>query len=153
MYDILMKYEKMISSTLVSFETEKQEKLTAQNHLARLETAFHDLVQKYERAKEIITGFQENEATLVKHIEEFEENIEKLNDKYLQFKAYAIEKINEANKTIGLKDKEHTETLSHLEEELRNANDKTKFLEGEVIKITEKSKSYSIFQPLVTNFK
>lgn len=144
-------YEKMISSALISVENEKQEKELAQNHLARLEIAFHDLVEKYERAKQIISGFQQNESVLLKHIEDFEDDLCRLKDRYIQFKSYALKNLNDANATIKSLKNEHAEQIKDYQEKLSDASSKIKILESDNLK---NNKPYtSIFQPLVTNFK
>lgn len=149
MYDILIKYEKLISSTLVSYDNEKKEKIITQNHLTCLELAFHDLIQKYERAKEIILGFQKNEKILLTHIGEFETDVEKLKMRYLQFKKYAVNTINEANATINKITEENATQIQEMEKKLEYADQKIRFLEEN----SKNNNTFSIFEPLVTNLK
>lgn len=155
--DIMNKYENLISDALTEREMLRQEKDTVQNHLANLEVAFHDLVEKYERAKTIIHGYEQNEAALLKHIDDFEKNIQRLETKYIDFKTYAIEKLTEANAELERKEKEHMGECVQLKTELAHCQNKMKSLENDMSRLViipkKTNEPLSIFKPLINNFK
>lgn len=62
---------------------------TLKGHLAAMEMAFSDLVQKYERCKTIVQGYKQNEDTLREHVQMLEETLQKNEEKYEALKAHA----------------------------------------------------------------
>lgn len=58
-------------------------------HLAAMEMAFSDLLQKYERCKTIIYGYKQNEGTLNEHVQVLEDTLQKNEEKYEALKAHA----------------------------------------------------------------
>lgn len=58
-------------------------------HLAAMEISFSDLLQKYERCKNVIQGYRENEVTLREQVQMLEETLQKNEDKYESLKAHA----------------------------------------------------------------
>lgn len=62
---------------------------TLKGHLAAMEMAFSDLVQKYERCKTIVQGYKQNEDTLRDHVQMLEETLQKNEEKYEALKAHA----------------------------------------------------------------
>lgn len=58
-------------------------------HLAAMEMAFSDLLQKYERSKTIISGYKQNEETLREHVQTLEDTLQKNEEKYEALKTHA----------------------------------------------------------------
>lgn len=78
-----------------------QEIDTNRTHLSNLEKAFYDLLQKYERAKVIIEGFQSNETILKEEVNKYEKLFKQLHTH--QQKENSITSDN--NKILKNKDK------------------------------------------------
>jgi phage shock protein A len=59
--------------------------------IANLESAFYDLLEKYERAKYLVKGFQKNEAVLKKQVQEYENMLDTVKVKFSAYKSISEE--------------------------------------------------------------
>ncbi|XP_041525337.1 transforming acidic coiled-coil-containing protein 3-like [Microtus oregoni] len=69
--------------------------------LNSMEKSFSDLFKRFEKQKEVIEGYQKNEDSLKKCVEEYIAKIEKEGQRYQALKAHAEEKLNLANEEIA----------------------------------------------------
>ncbi|KAK9747139.1 Transforming acidic coiled-coil-containing protein (TACC), C-terminal [Popillia japonica] len=153
---VIVSYENMLEKLVKEHHIVKGERDLVKTHLANLELAFHDLVEKYERAKTIITGFENNEKTFKTHVENYEQSIAKIEKKYNDFKSYAIDKLNEANQILKKNDREYLQEVAKLKAKIIQSQIKINELERQVSRMfikngeTVKNESF-IFEPLVNN--
>ena len=73
-------------------------------HLANLESAFNELLQKYEKAKVVVQGFQQNETLLKKQVTDYEEILESLRVKFATYKSLSDDSLNCVNHKKGCDD-------------------------------------------------
>ncbi|GJQ81469.1 hypothetical protein Trydic_g14625 [Trypoxylus dichotomus] len=153
---VIVSYENMLEKLVQEHHAVKAERDLAKTHLANLELAFHDLIEKYERAKTIIKGFENNEKSFKAHVVNYEEAIAKVEKKYNDFKGYAVDKLNEANQILKKNDREYLQEVAKLKAKIIQSQVKINDLERQVsrmfVKNGESVKSGSfIFEPLVNN--
>lgn len=153
---VIVSYENMLEKLVEEHQLVKGERDVAKNHLANLELAFHDLIEKYERAKTIIKGFENNEQSFKAHVVSYEEAIAKIEKKYNDFKSYAVDKLNEANQILKKNDREYLQEVAKLKAKIIQSQIKINELERQVTRMFMKNgecvKSESfIFEPLVNN--
>ncbi|XP_044256924.1 transforming acidic coiled-coil-containing protein 1-like [Tribolium madens] len=98
MNQILEEYEKTIASHDTEYKKLNDLHETVKGNLATLEMAFHDVIQKYERAKAVIEGFKANEEVFKDNIERMEKNLKMEAQRYESLKAHASKQIEKANK-------------------------------------------------------
>lgn len=109
---LLSEYVKAFNQALNEVETITVENDTTKRHLANLESAFSDVHQKYERAKQIIEGFRTNEEMLQHSLINSTETVKKSGEKYDSLKAHAKAQIERSNKELlGYRDKHQTEVI------------------------------------------
>lgn len=65
-----------------------------------MEKSFSDLFKRFEKQKEVIEGYQKNEESLKKCVEEYIEKIGKEGLRYQALKAHAEQKLKLANEEI-----------------------------------------------------
>ncbi|XP_057627934.1 transforming acidic coiled-coil-containing protein 3 isoform X2 [Chionomys nivalis] len=81
--------------------------------LSSMEKSFSDLFKRFEKQKEVIEGYQKNEDSLKKCVEEYIAKIEKEGQRYQALKAHAEEKLNLANEEIAqVRSKAQAEALA-----------------------------------------
>ncbi|XP_045479284.1 cytotardin-like isoform X2 [Harmonia axyridis] len=149
---VMHEYDNFLRKVLSERQTLIDEKNTAQNHLANLETAFNDLLQKYERAKKVVEGFKNNEDVLKKQMSDWNKMLNMFNKKYNDLKAYAEKKISEANTAIMNKDRGNIEEVAKLKAKILQSQAKINELEKHV-KPNELDNNMSLFAPLKANLK
>ncbi|KAJ3622629.1 hypothetical protein MTP99_018921 [Tenebrio molitor] len=98
MNQILEEYERTITNHITEYKKLNDLHETVKGNLATLEMAFHDVIQKYERAKAIIEGFKANEEVFKDNIESMEKNLKMEVQRYESLKAHASKQIEKANK-------------------------------------------------------
>ncbi|XP_044749352.1 transforming acidic coiled-coil-containing protein 3-like [Coccinella septempunctata] len=148
---VMNEYDTFLRKILAERQTLIEEKNTAQKHLANLETAFNDLLQKYERAKKVVEGFKNNEEILKKQIQDWNKMLNIFNKKYNDLKAYAEKKISEANTAILKSDKGNIEEMAKLKAKILQSQVKINDLEKH-IKPNELD-NVSLFAPLKNNLR
>ena len=111
MRQVLKEYEKTISDLISEKENEKKrldqdiqsavsEKNQAIEDLHNVEAAFSDVHRKYERTKQVVEGFKQNEEQLKQFVDEYKEKLRMSDQKYNMLKHHAEEKLEEANREI-----------------------------------------------------
>lgn len=153
---VIVSYENMLEKLVQEHHMVKGERDIAKTHLANLELAFHDLIEKYERAKTIIKGFENNEKSLKAHIENYEQAIAKIEKKYNDFKTYAVDKLNEANQILKKNDREYLQEVGKLKAKIIQSQIRINELERQVSRMFLKNgdsigSGSFIFEPLVNN--
>ncbi|RZB41082.1 TACC domain containing protein [Asbolus verrucosus] len=98
MNQILEEYERTIANNAAEYKKLNDLHETVKGNLATLEMAFHDVIQKYERAKAVIEGFKANEEIFKDNIELMEKNLKMEAQRYESLKAHATKQIEKANK-------------------------------------------------------
>ena len=68
--------------------------------ILKLQAAFADVHRKYERTKQVVEGFKNNQEQLKAYIEEYKNKLSRQDQKYQLLKEHAEEKLEEANKEI-----------------------------------------------------
>lgn len=82
---VLFNYDNLLKEVII--EKNNLQQNDAMSHVANLESAFYDLLQKYEKAKLLVQGFQENESVLKKQVMEYENILETLRSKFVTYKS------------------------------------------------------------------
>ncbi|KAL3266578.1 hypothetical protein HHI36_010742 [Cryptolaemus montrouzieri] len=148
---VMLEYEELLGKVLTERQTLLDDKNTVQNHLANLELAFNDLLQKYERAKKIVEGFKKNEEILRGQMTEWTKTLNNFDKKYTDLKMYAEKKISQANVTILNKNKGNIEEVAKLKAKILQSQVKINELEKH-IKPNE-IETVSLFAPLKNDLK
>eukprot|EP00095_Tigriopus_kingsejongensis_P008046 snap_masked-scaffold201_size263271-processed-gene-1.11 protein:Tk08046 transcript:snap_masked-scaffold201_size263271-processed-gene-1.11-mRNA-1 annotation:"transforming acidic coiled-coil-containing protein 3-like" len=111
MKQVLKEYEKTISELIAQkekerehFEEERQHMMAERDQaivdLQNVESAFSDVHRKYERTKQVVEGFKQNEDTLKVRLEEFQTQLRKQDQKYELLKSHAEDTLDKANREI-----------------------------------------------------
>ncbi|XP_075800075.1 transforming acidic coiled-coil-containing protein 3 isoform X2 [Microtus pennsylvanicus] len=107
--------------------------------LNSMEKSFSDLFKRFEKQKEVIEGYQKNEDSLKKCVEEYIAKIEKEGQRYQALKAHAEEKLNLANEEIAqVRSKAQAEALA-FQASLRKAQMQIHSLEKTVEQKTKEN--------------
>lgn len=147
---IVTNYDTVFSNIIREHKVVVEEKDAALGHLSNLEDAFKDLVDKYEKAKNVIRGFQQNETILKEHVKLCEDQIDRLENRYAEFKEYATSKLNQANQVLCINDKKHIAEMAKLKAKILQSKVKISDLEKRNSSATSIS-STSMFMPLQNN--
>ncbi|CAO2640283.1 Transforming acidic coiled-coil-containing protein 3 [Lemmus lemmus] len=107
--------------------------------LNSMEKSFSDLFKRFEKQKEVIEGYQKNEDSLKKCVEEYIVKIEKEGQRYQALKAHAEEKLKLANEEIAqVRSKAQAEALA-FQASLRKAQMQIHSLEKTVEQKTKEN--------------
>lgn len=159
---IMKSYEKFISEITANYEIMKEERNLASTHLANLEFSFTDLVEKYERLKAIVIGYQQNQQTLLEQTETYENAIKVLQTRYDDLKKYATDKLNEANAFIKKNEKNYISELAKVKSQVLQSKVRITELENTIENISKnkdcsevpkENSKQSLFKPLATIFQ
>ncbi|XP_077202056.1 transforming acidic coiled-coil-containing protein 3 isoform X2 [Paroedura picta] len=112
MKKILAGFEGTITQILEDSEKQKElakkevqkvldEKQQLLSDLNSMEKSFANLLKRSEKQKEAIEGFQKNEETLKKCVEDYTARAKREEQRYQALKAHAEEKLNQANEEIA----------------------------------------------------
>lgn len=115
----------------------ERDQLTAD--LNSMEKSFSDLFKRFEKQKEVIEGYQKNEDSLKKCVEDYIVKIGKEGQRYQALKAHAEEKLKMANEEIAqVRSKAQAEALA-LQASLRKAQLQIQSLEKTVEQKTKEN--------------
>ncbi|KAK7867644.1 hypothetical protein R5R35_001297 [Gryllus longicercus] len=137
---ILEEYEKTISRLVAEKEHERQaydlekenlikEKDAISGHLSNIEIAFSDVHQKYEKSKQVIQGFKNNEEALRATVSDYETALKKQEQKYEILKSHAMGQLESANQELIAMRRTHEAENSKLKAMLKKAEIKIHSLE------------------------
>lgn len=122
---VMEEYEKTISSLIGEQQRDKlatQESIVkmtyerdqALNHLSSMESAFNDLLSKYEKCKSVILETKEREKIYDLKLAEYEAGIKKYNSLYNSLKELTTDNLAKANETLENQKKSHSVEISKL---------------------------------------
>lgn len=148
---ILNNYEAVFCNVIKDHEIIVEEKDAALRHLSSLEDAFKDLLDKYEKAKAVICGFQQNETILKEHAKFCEDQIDRLENRYVEFKEYATGKLRQANQVLCNNDKKHIAEMAKLKAKILQSQVKISDLEKRNSSSATSISNKSMFMPLQNN--
>lgn len=111
---IMDEFEKTIATQVSELQKLNEEHTVVKRHLATLELAFSDVLQKYDRSKKIIEGFKCNEEALRQSLAASEDNIMKSEQKYESLKAHAKAQIEKCNQEILLMREQYDSEIHKL---------------------------------------
>merc|ERR1712127_722806 len=140
---IVEEFEKTISQLIAEKEREsvcnvisRERMQTERNQiledLQAVERAFNDLHRKYERTKEVVAGFKQNEDVLKRTVEDLTTRYRKGEDRYQLLKDHAEMKLNEANGKIEEVTRSKATEIAKLTAQLRKAEMMVSSLERQV---------------------
>ncbi|KAK9876591.1 hypothetical protein WA026_013970 [Henosepilachna vigintioctopunctata] len=148
---VMCEYEELLRRVLSERQNLIEEKNFAQSELVNLKQAFDDLMDKYNRAKEVVEGFTRNEQLMRKQMEDWTKMLISFGKKYTDLKAYAEKKISQANVAIMNKDKGNIEEVAKLKAKLLQSQVKINELQKQVG--PKEMRGESLFAPLKNNLK
>ncbi|XP_018651980.1 putative transforming acidic coiled-coil containing protein 1/2 [Schistosoma mansoni] len=109
-----------------------KERDEAVEELATIEKAFGDLHRRFEKSKQIIEGFKQNEEALKKSIDEYKSLLQRQERKYLALKKHAEDQLLKVNQdTEGIK-QEYETNLTRLQASLRISELQVKSFESQL---------------------
>lgn len=119
-----------------------------------MEKSFSDLFKRFEKQKDVIEGYQKNEDSLKKCVEEYIAKIEKEGQRYQALKAHAEEKLKLASEEIAqVRSKAQAEALA-FQASLRKAQMQIHSLEETVEqKIKENDELTRICDDLISKME
>merc|ERR1712141_753030 len=150
MMRVLQEYEKTISEMYADRERERicmeieKEKVARERDqtledLMSAERAFNDVHRKYERTKEIISGFKKNEDDLKGLVSELANKCNKSEERFETLKSHAEDKLNDAYKTIETHQKSRDSEVAQLQAMLRKTEMRATNLERTVDQKTQEN--------------
>merc|ERR1719187_457976 len=143
MMGIVEEFEKTISQLIAERERERvcqeieRERVTAERNqvmddLQAVERAFNDLHRKYERTKEVITGFKDNEDMLKTSVEDYNKRFRKTEERYELLKTHAETKLQDAAERLDSVQRSKAAEIAKLQALLRKAEMRVTSLERAV---------------------
>ncbi|KAM3836553.1 transforming acidic coiled-coil-containing protein 3 [Vipera latastei] len=130
------------------------EKQQAVSDLNALETSFAEFFNRFTKQKEAIEGFQKNEETLKKCVEDCLERIKKEEQRYQALKAHAEEKIDQANEEIAQVRSKAQSEVAALDANLRKEQMKIQSLESSIEqKVKENKELTKICEELISKME
>lgn len=146
----IAKRNKKLSEEVAELKLEKEQD---KQHLRNMEIAFNDIHQKYEKSKEAIASFQQNEAEFKFSIAQNEKAIEQAEEKYQKMLAHASQKLEVASKEITEMQKAHKSEIAKLEAMNKKMEIQVKSLEENLEqKKTEVAELTKICDELINKF-
>ncbi|CAH8857032.1 unnamed protein product [Trichobilharzia szidati] len=109
-----------------------KERDEAVEELATIEKAFGDLHRRFEKSKQIIEGFKQNEEALKHSIEEYKNLLQRQERKYLALKKHAEEQLLKVNQDTETVKQEFETNQTRLQASLRIAELQVKSLESQL---------------------
>lgn len=115
---VVEEYERTIASLIADIEQDKkrnaeekirliEERDEQTAHLTSMEVSFSDLHSKYEKSKQVILTCKANEDICKKTIQDFEEQVTKMQTNYEMLKQHATAKLNHANQELEKINRSH----------------------------------------------
>ncbi|XP_042232549.1 transforming acidic coiled-coil-containing protein 3-like isoform X2 [Homarus americanus] len=125
-------YKGMLAQLVSEKEKEKQsaeerikalelERNQALEDLANVEVAFSDVHRKYERIKQVIDTLKRNEETLRGAVTDYENKLQKQEEKFVEFQKHAEEKIQLANEEFKTMRKANDQEMTKMAALLKKA--------------------------------
>ncbi|ETE64325.1 Transforming acidic coiled-coil-containing protein 3, partial [Ophiophagus hannah] len=105
-------------------------KQQAVSDLNALEKSFSEFFSRFTKQKKAIEGFQKNEETLKKCVEDYLERIKKEEQRYQALKAHAEEKLDRANEEIAQVRNKAKSEVAALDASLRKEQMRVQSLES-----------------------
>ncbi|XP_059083460.1 transforming acidic coiled-coil-containing protein 3-like isoform X1 [Tigriopus californicus] len=129
---VVEEYEKTISEILSERERDRvcheieKDKLTSERNqifddLRSAERSFNDVHRKYERTKEVISGFKQNEDSLKSKVSDLGAKLKRSEDRYDLLRNHAESKLAEANERIESLQQSSQANIARLQAQLRKA--------------------------------
>ncbi|KAL7983968.1 hypothetical protein Chor_004508, partial [Crotalus horridus] len=130
------------------------EKQQAVSDLNALETSFSEFFNRFKKQKEAIEGFQKNEETLKKCVEDYLERIKKEEQRYQALKAHAEEKLDQANEEIAQVRSKAQSEVAALDANLRKEQMRVQSLESSIEqKVKENKELTKICEELISKME
>lgn len=107
---VMMEYEVFLVKLMEEKAAIQKEKDAITSHLLALETAFNELLEKYERAKQVVIGFKINENSLKRQIENWRKLLYNFDQKYSVMQDYTANMIADGN--LQVKDKSEVDEVT-----------------------------------------
>ncbi|XP_050663981.1 uncharacterized protein LOC126964781 [Leptidea sinapis] len=158
---IVEEYEKTFASLVSELEQNRKciaeergklikERDEQRGHLSNIDYSYNDLVTKFDRSKQIILHMKNNEETYLKSVEEFDENILKMQNNYDLLKQHAASKLNQANLELEKMNKVHEAEVAKLNAMVKMEELRIRTLEKTLAqKTTESEKLTAICDELI----
>ncbi|XP_057669627.1 general vesicular transport factor p115-like isoform X2 [Diorhabda carinulata] len=102
------------------------------NYLENLEISYSELLEKFQRAKDIILEMKENQDLLLEELNEYKEIITILENKYDNLKRHSESTIEEANIQMDQQKKENMEEMAKLKSKIIQRQAKINELEKRI---------------------
>ncbi|XP_026576250.1 transforming acidic coiled-coil-containing protein 3 [Pseudonaja textilis] len=117
----------------------------AVSDLNALEKSFSEFFNRFTKQKKAIEGFQKNEETLKKCVEDYLERIKKEEQRYQTLKAHAEEKLDQANEEIAQVRNKAKLEVAALEASLRKEQMRVQSLESSLEQKIKENEELTIF--------
>ncbi|XP_058042624.1 transforming acidic coiled-coil-containing protein 3 isoform X2 [Ahaetulla prasina] len=165
MEKIVAEFEDIIVQVMEDCQTQKElakqevqkaldAKQQAVSDLNALEKSFSEFFNRFTKQKEAIEGFQKNEETLKKCVEEYLERIKKEEQRYQALKAHAEEKLDQANEEIAQVRSKAKSEVAALDANLRKEQMRVQSLESSIEqKVKENKELTKICEELISKME
>ncbi|KAG8137731.1 hypothetical protein E2320_004940, partial [Naja naja] len=156
MQKIVAEFEKVTLEVMADCQSQKElakqelqkaldGKQQAVSDLNALEKSFSEFFSRFTKQKKAIEGFQKNEETLKKCVEDYLERIKKEEQRYQTLKAHAEEKLDRANEEIAqVRNKARLEVAA-LEASLRKEQMRAQSLESSLEQKVKENEELTVF--------
>ncbi|XP_034272015.1 transforming acidic coiled-coil-containing protein 3 isoform X2 [Pantherophis guttatus] len=165
MEKIVAEFEDIIVQVMEDCQTQKElakkelqkaldAKQQAVSDLNALEKSFSEFFNRFTKQKEAIEGFQKNEDTLKKCVEDYLERIKKEEQRYQALKAHAEEKLDQANEEIAQVRSKAKSEVAALDASLRKEQMRVQSLESSIEqKVKENKELTKICEELISKME
>ncbi|CAG9863950.1 unnamed protein product [Phyllotreta striolata] len=127
--DIMQNYDDFIKKAAKEREQLVDKNSVLENYIQNLELSYNGLLERYEKAKEIIFNLKYNQDLLKEELEEYREIVEKWEQKYDDLKAHSKTAIADANVELGAREKVNVEEVAKLKSKILQRQAKINELE------------------------
>lgn len=148
-------YENLFKKMLLELQEVLQEKQALEMYANKLDSAFAELLSKYEQAKFVIQGLIENENALKNQIKHYEKIVEQIGEHYNNLHDHATDKLSKASAKLNKTDRKHIAETAKLRAEILQSKVRINDLEKKILMCNNNKggtgdniSEFSMFAPL-----
>ncbi|CAG9831192.1 unnamed protein product [Diabrotica balteata] len=131
-HEIMIGYDDFFQRIWKEREDVLSKNAIVESYLENLECSYHELLEKFQKAKDVIYGLKRNQDLLVDELDEYKEIITVLEHKYESLKVHSEQTIATANVQLDEIQKESMDEISKLKSKVVQRQAKINELEKQI---------------------
>ncbi|XP_028136529.1 transforming acidic coiled-coil-containing protein 3-like isoform X2 [Diabrotica virgifera virgifera] len=131
-HEIMISYDDFFQKIWKEREDILSKNAIVESYLENLECSYHELLEKFQKAKDVIFGLKRNQDLLVNELDEYKEIIEVLEHKYESLRIHSEKTIADANVQLDEQQQESLEEIAKLKSKVVQRQAKINELEKQI---------------------